>query len=96
MKTQIIEMFSCQTSTKSHIILGTDHRIAIHPLAKRVREDQIKQSTSKAVDIDENEVYVIYNVTKIKVPVLLSIGLIFLNLQINGVGLRTLLEKESL
>lgn len=43
-KTQLIEMFSCQNSTKNHIMLGTDHWIAIHPLTMRVGEDQIEQS----------------------------------------------------
>lgn len=44
--TQLIEMFTYQTDREYRIMMGTDTRIRRDPLAMRMREDQIKQSTS--------------------------------------------------
>lgn len=43
--TQLIEMFCHQTDREYRIMRGTDVRIPRDPLAMRMREDQIKQST---------------------------------------------------
>lgn len=42
---QLIEMFQHQTDREYRIMMGTDVRIPRDPLAMRMREDQIKQST---------------------------------------------------
>lgn len=42
---QLIEMFTHQTDREYRIMMGTDTRIRRDPLAMRMREDQIKQST---------------------------------------------------
>lgn len=42
---QLIEMFSYQTDREYRIMMGTDARIRRDPLAMRMKEDQIKQST---------------------------------------------------
>lgn len=44
--TQLIEMFMYQTDREYRIMMGTDYRIRRDPLAMRMQEDQIKQSTS--------------------------------------------------
>lgn len=48
--TQLIDMFSHQTDREYRIMMGTDIRIKRDPLAMRLREDQIKQSTDSKAD----------------------------------------------
>lgn len=43
-------MFSHQTDREYRIMMGTDTRIRRDPLAMRMREDQIKQSTHSKAD----------------------------------------------
>jgi hypothetical protein len=43
--TQLIEMFSYQTDREYRIMMGTDKRIPRDPLAMRMSEEQIKEST---------------------------------------------------
>lgn len=43
-------MFSQQTDREYRIMMGTDIRIRRDPLAMRMREDQIKQSTHSKAD----------------------------------------------
>lgn len=44
--TQLVTMFQYQTDREYRIMMGTDNRICRDPLAMRMREDQIKESTS--------------------------------------------------
>lgn len=44
-------MFSHQTDREYRIMMGTDVRVPRDPLAMRMREDQIKQSTHSKADI---------------------------------------------
>lgn len=44
--TQLINMFEHQTAAEFRIMMGTDVRIRRDPLAMRMREDLIKESTN--------------------------------------------------